>query len=49
MASKRVGAIVRRVDEHKQAGADHVCVQALTADPRQFSREQWRRLAAALT
>ena len=40
--------IVRRVDEHKQAGADHVCVQALTADPREFPREQWRRLAAAL-
>ncbi len=39
--------IVRRVDEHKQAGADHVCVQALTADPREFPREQWRRLAAA--
>jgi probable F420-dependent oxidoreductase len=41
-------AIVRRVDEHKQAGADHVCVQVLTADPREFPREQWRRLAAAL-
>jgi probable F420-dependent oxidoreductase len=41
-------AIVRRVDEHKQAGGDHVCVQALTADPREFPREQWRRLAAAL-
>ena len=41
--------IARRVDEHKQAGADHVCVQVLTADPRQFPREQWRRLAAALT
>jgi probable F420-dependent oxidoreductase len=41
-------AIVRRVDEHKQAGADHVCVQALTSDPREFPREQWRRLAAAL-
>ena len=41
-------AIVRRVDEHKQAGADHVCVQVLTADPREFPREQWRRLAGAL-
>jgi probable F420-dependent oxidoreductase len=37
-----------RVDEHKQAGADHVCVQVLTADPREFPRDQWRRLAAAL-
>jgi probable F420-dependent oxidoreductase len=40
--------IVRRVDEHKQAGADHVCVQALSAEPLGFPREQWRRLAAAL-
>jgi probable F420-dependent oxidoreductase len=42
-------AIVRRVDEHKQAGADHVCVQALTAEPLGFPLDQWRRLAAALT
>jgi probable F420-dependent oxidoreductase len=41
-------AIVRRVNEHRQAGADHVCVQALTAEPLRFPREQWRRLAAAL-
>ena len=42
-------AIVQRVNEHRAAGADHVCVQALTADPREFPRQQWRRLAAALT
>jgi probable F420-dependent oxidoreductase len=42
-------AIVHRVNEHREAGADHVCVQALTTDPREFPREQWRRLAAALT
>jgi probable F420-dependent oxidoreductase len=41
-------AIVRRVNEHRDAGADHVCVQALTADPLRFPRDQWRRLAAAL-
>jgi probable F420-dependent oxidoreductase len=41
-------AILRRVNEHRAAGADHVCIQALTADPREFPREQWRRLAAAL-
>ena len=41
-------AILRRVDEHRAAGADHVCVQVLEADPRTFPREQWRRLAAAL-
>jgi len=40
--------VLRRVNEHLSAGADHVCVQVLTADPRQFPREQWRRLAAAL-
>jgi probable F420-dependent oxidoreductase len=42
-------AIVQRVDEHKQAGADHVCVQVLTADPQEFPRDQWRRLAEVLT
>ncbi|MEX5707258.1 LLM class F420-dependent oxidoreductase [Parafrankia sp. FMc6] len=41
-------AIRRRVDEHRAAGADHVCVQVLTADPKAFPREQWRRLAPAL-
>ncbi|OBI89296.1 LLM class F420-dependent oxidoreductase [Mycobacterium asiaticum] len=40
-------AILRRVAEHHSAGADHVCVQVLTADPQQFPREQWRRIAAA--
>lgn len=42
-------AVQRRVNEHRDAGADHVCVQVLTADPREFPRKQWRRLAAALT
>ena len=41
-------AILRRVDEHRAAGADHVCVQVLLADPQAFPREQWRRIAAAL-
>jgi probable F420-dependent oxidoreductase len=40
--------IVKRVNEHFAAGADHVCVQALNAEPLGFPREQWRRLAAAL-
>jgi probable F420-dependent oxidoreductase len=42
------GAILRRVAEHHAAGADHVCVQVLLADPQAFPREQWRRIAAAL-
>ncbi len=41
-------SVLHRVNEHLAAGANHVCVQALTADPREFPREQWRRLAAAL-
>ena len=41
-------AIMSRVAEHRSAGADHVCVQVLTAGPPlAFPREQWRRLAAA--
>jgi probable F420-dependent oxidoreductase len=41
-------AIVRRVRAHQDAGADHVCVQALEADPRALPMAQWRRLAPAL-
>ena len=41
-------AILRRVAEHRSAGADHVCVQVLTDDPTAFPREEWRRIAAAL-
>jgi probable F420-dependent oxidoreductase len=41
------GAIMGRVAEHRSAGADHVCIQVLTADPTAFPREQWRRIAAA--
>ncbi|OBG31630.1 LLM class F420-dependent oxidoreductase [Mycobacterium sp. E3198] len=41
-------AVMRRIAEHRAAGADHVCVQVLTADPTEFPREQWRRIAAAI-
>ena len=41
-------AIGARVQQHLDAGADHVCIQVITADPQEFPREQWRRLAAAL-
>jgi probable F420-dependent oxidoreductase len=40
-------AIMRRVAEHRSAGADHVCVQVLLPDPRAYPREEWRRIAAA--
>ena len=40
-------AVARRVAEHHQAGASHVCVQVLTGEPG-LPRAQWRALAAAL-
>ncbi len=43
-----VDAVVKRVREHHDAGADHVCVQVLDADPRALPLRQWRALAPAL-
>ena len=40
--------IARRVQEHRDAGADHVCVQVLTANPAEFPIAQWKTLAPAL-
>jgi probable F420-dependent oxidoreductase len=40
--------IARRVAEHHQAGAGHVCVQVITGEPA-LPRAQWRALAPALT
>jgi probable F420-dependent oxidoreductase len=40
-------AIARRVAEHRQAGANHVCVQVLTGETR-LPRAGWRALAPAL-
>ncbi|MET9707921.1 TIGR03620 family F420-dependent LLM class oxidoreductase [Streptomyces griseus] len=42
------GAIRRRVQEHLDAGADHVCLHVLTADPLSLPERAWRELAAAL-
>ena len=42
-----VDAVARRVREHRDAGADHVCLQALRADD-EWPRTEWRELAAAL-
>jgi probable F420-dependent oxidoreductase len=41
-------AIARRVGAHRDAGATHVCVQVVTADPAAFPRAEWRALAPAL-
>jgi probable F420-dependent oxidoreductase len=40
--------IAARVQEQRDAGADHVCIQVLTNDPPAFPAEQWRALAPAL-
>ena len=40
--------IVDRVRAHHAAGADHVCVQVLPADPRGLPIAEWRELASAL-
>jgi probable F420-dependent oxidoreductase len=41
-------AIVERVRAHHDAGADHVCVQVLSADATALPMQQWRLLAPAL-
>jgi probable F420-dependent oxidoreductase len=40
--------VVTRVQEHLEAGADHVCIQVLPADPTAIPRREWRELASAL-
>ncbi len=41
-------AIGARVRAHHDAGADHVCLQVLLADPGALARAEWRTLAEAL-
>lgn len=43
-------AIAERVGQHRQAGADHVCIQVMVDrdDMAVLPVEQWRRLAPAL-
>jgi probable F420-dependent oxidoreductase len=41
-------AIAARVQAHRDAGADHVCIQVLTADPTKLPTNEWRALAPAL-
>jgi probable F420-dependent oxidoreductase len=43
-----LNAIRNRIREHHSAGADHVCVQVLTADPKALPMREWRELAAVL-
>jgi probable F420-dependent oxidoreductase len=44
-----VDAIRARVQQHLDAGADHVCVQVLPHRPGEVPLHDWRTLAAALT
>jgi probable F420-dependent oxidoreductase len=41
-------AIVSRVKAHLDSGADHVCIQVLTADRNEVPMKEWRALAPAL-
>jgi len=43
-----IEAIRKRVQSHHDAGADHVCLQVLGADPLALPVANWRELAAAL-
>ena len=40
--------IRKRIRAHQSAGADHVCIQALTANPNLLPLQEWRELASAL-
>jgi len=43
-----IDTIVARCQEHIDAGADHVCIQALVEDPTDLPMDDWRALADAL-
>jgi probable F420-dependent oxidoreductase len=42
-------ALAARVKAHRDAGASHVCVQVITDQEPALPRDEWRRLAPALT
>jgi probable F420-dependent oxidoreductase len=43
-----VKTVLNRVQEHHAAGADHVCIQALTDDSKAFPIREYRELASAI-
>ncbi|MFZ0296764.1 MAG: LLM class F420-dependent oxidoreductase [Candidatus Sulfotelmatobacter sp.] len=43
-----LNAVRNRIRAHQTAGADHVCIQVLTANPKQLPLAEWRELAPAL-
>jgi probable F420-dependent oxidoreductase len=40
--------VMQRIRAHHDAGADHVCIQVLDADPNALPMRQWRELAGYL-
>jgi probable F420-dependent oxidoreductase len=40
--------VCKRIRDHHAAGANHVCIQALPADPKALPMREWRELASAL-
>jgi len=40
--------VLNRICEHHSAGADHVCIQVLTDDPKTFPIREYRELASAI-
>jgi hypothetical protein len=43
-----VEAVSKRVKDHLDAGADHVCIQVFDVEPRRLPSWQWRTLATAM-
>lgn len=43
-----IAAVIDRVRAHQSAGANHVCIQLLPADPQALPMAQWREVASAL-
>jgi hypothetical protein len=39
-------AVMERVNEHRVAGADHVCLQVLSDETNAAPIDEWRRLAS---
>jgi probable F420-dependent oxidoreductase len=48
VACGEITAAIDRVRAHQSAGADHVCIQVLPAEPQALPMPQWRELASAL-
>jgi probable F420-dependent oxidoreductase len=42
-----IDAVVARVKAHHDAGADHVCLQVLGANPAELPHDAWREIAGA--